>query len=228
MHLPGMMKMSYLSAFKHCLNIGFSVRLLINIFCLTGFLGPFTSIVSQKPYAVASLAPGMGAMQWPLRKAKLQQLDTFSLKGHIEVRSHHHKGINLAFKWDQNLKDYRLKLLDEKGQVLLVMNANSTKASLNSHNKNYSGKDAERLLAKHLEVPIPLSYFKDWLRGIPSPNIRNERVLNPTKHLLTLNQGGWFIRYLRYHKVRKIDLPTQLFMIKKDWHVRVLITHWGL
>lgn len=196
--------------------------------CLTGCGGRWPVHSHGKIYTVQKTPPGIRSVNWPLRHDQLRPLTRFTVQGYLEVCANQHKGINLQFRWEQSFSRYQLQLIDAEGHVCLKIVANKEQASLYIENMVYSGKNAESLLKKHLGMEIPLRYFPDWLKGVPQANLRHERVLNPTKHVLTLRQAGWFIRYLRYHQIRSIDLPTQLCMMQENCYVRILITHWVL
>jgi outer membrane lipoprotein LolB len=167
-------------------------------------------------------------MPWASRVQSLSQLETFGLKGNLEVHAHGHKGAYLTFQWQQTPHDYKFQLLNSAGRVYLELIATKQSAKLYTKGKTYSAKRAESLIQQHLGVNLPISYFPSWLKGLPAMGYRHERILTPTHHLLKLHQAGWFLRYLRYHKIRSTDLPSQILMTKGDWHARLLVTHWKI
>jgi|GEM_PF-5727992 len=177
-------------------------------------------------YPVKDAPLGGKKMDWPSRAVQIRQLKLFGVRGELEIHAHGHKGGAMAFRWKQFATHYQLELLNPLGKPYVKLIGFQKSARLYFNNQVYSGKNGEYLIQKHLGMHLPIGYFTDWLRGVPVLKVRHERVLTPTKHLLKLHQQGWFVRYLRYHRIRNIDLPTQLSISKGDWYARVLITHW--
>jgi outer membrane lipoprotein LolB len=200
--------------------------LITTALCLIGFCHPLTLSVQEKMYPVQAMPLGLHRVNWSSRRAQLQQMGAFSARGYLAIGGHQYKGITLPFHWKQSLGTYQL-ILGESGQEVVEVTSSKGKVTLRLQDKCYSENSAESLLQKYLGVSLPLNYLADWLKGIPQRNKPHERVLNPTQHLLTLSQGRWFIRYLRYHQIKGVDLPTQLCMMQNNWYVRIFITHWA-
>lgn len=167
-------------------------------------------------------------MPWASRVQNLSELTTFSVKGTLEAHAHGHKGAHLTFHWQQTPHYYQLQLFDSIGRQQFEVFATPDKARLRTKGKTYLATRAESLMQQYLGVNLPISYFSTWLKGLPTKGKRHERILTPTHHLLKLHQAGWFVRYLRYHKIRSTDLPSQILMTKEDWYARLLITHWKI
>lgn len=209
--------------FKYCAYLS----LLLSTFLISGC--DWWSVPKEGIYRVEYAPAGEKKIPWTNRVQQLSQLKTFSLQGHLEVHAHGYKGSNVTFRWEQRGDDeYCFKLFDPLGRVYLELTDSKKGALLKTKGKVYFAKRAESLIQQHVGVNLPISYFKDWLRGLPTMGKRHERVLTPTYHLLKLHQADWFIRYLRYNQIRSMDLPSQLVMTKGDWYARILVTHWKI
>jgi len=183
---------------------------------------------SVGPLSVRHAPPGKEYIPWHVRAAKLRTLHTWRVQGSLGVHAHAHKGVNLSFIWEQASNDYRLVLFGPFNQPYIEVVGSATGAVFRMGGKTYTFNEAEALLKQQLGIHFPLRCFPDWLLGLPASHRRSERVLNGTNHLLKLHQAGWLVRYLRYNRIRYMDLPTQLLMTQGNWYVRVIITHWKI
>lgn len=177
---------------------------------------------------VSQTLPGKQHMAWPARVAQLRLLHSWEIQGSLGVHAHAHKGANLFFKWEQTHTTYRLVLWGPFHQPYIEVTGSAAGVLLRTQHAHYQAKNAEILIKQQLGIDLPISCFADWFKGLPAARYRSERVLNGTGHLLKLHQAGWLVRYLRYNKIRYLDLPTQMLMTRDYWHARVIITHWRI
>ncbi len=184
--------------------------------------------VEKDFYLVANTPLAKKTVDWKKRCLQLESLQAFIIKGHLEVHAHGHKGGDLSFEWRQKKHYYQLKLFDPLGRLYFNLTVTKKGVKLFFNQKTYMAKHPEPLIQQHLGIILPIHHFTYWLRSMPVPTMRHQRVLTDSKHLLKLHQDGWFIRYLRYHEIGHFDLPTQLLMLKSNWYARILITHWKL
>ena len=197
----------------------------LGLMLLTACTGPFSNVA---PLSVYHAPPGNQDLPWPVRMAQLRSLKNWQVQGSLGIHNHHHKGASLSFSWEQTPVGYRLLLWGPFNQPFIEIESTATGVCLQTNNKIYEAKEAEILIHQQLGIKLPIGYFTDWLRGLPSPRRRSERVLNGTNHLLKLHQAGWMVRYLKYNKIRYLDLPTQMLMIHGPWYARVIVTHWKI
>ena len=75
---------------------------------------------------------------------------------------------------------------------------------------------------------LPLLALTHWLKGLPSPDIKVQRLeLDPQTELLrTLEQDDWEIRYEKYGQFKEFTLPTRLQIQRGATRVKVIISHW--
>lgn len=179
-------------------------------------------------YRIQEAPIGNKKISWISRAKELRSLETFSIRGTLELHPQGHRGGNFPFQWIKTPNYYQLRLFDPFGGLYMELTSFKHESILKIKNKSYKAKNAEVLVRNHLGYALPVNCFSDWLKGISTLGLKNERVMTQTNHVLKLHQAGWLIRYLRYHQIRNIDLPTQFVMIKKELHARILIAYWQI
>jgi outer membrane lipoprotein LolB len=75
---------------------------------------------------------------------------------------------------------------------------------------------------------IPLHALTHWLKGIPAPDSKVQRLeLDPETELLqSLQQDNWEVRYERYGQFQEFTLPTRLQIQRGDTRAKIIISRW--
>jgi len=85
------------------------------------------------------------------------------------------------------------------------------------------------LIAKVMDLQIPVTGLYSWIRGIPAPHSTPKQYqLDEAGYLYSLQQDGWNISYKRYITIAGFTLPDKVFLENKHFKVRIAVSHWDL
>ncbi len=75
---------------------------------------------------------------------------------------------------------------------------------------------------------LPLLALAYWLKGVPSPDSKVQRLeLDPQTELLqSLQQDDWEVHYEQYEQFQEFTLPTRLQIQRGATRAKVIISHW--
>ncbi len=85
--------------------------------------------------------------------------------------------------------------------------------------KTYQADSAEILLKQNTGWQIPVNNLRYWIRALPAPHMRSEKVYNSQHQLISLQQQGWKIDYLRYQG----HLPSLIQLTRPEINLRIVI-----
>ncbi len=165
---------------------------------------------------------------WELRRANLEIIDTWSLKGRVAGRSND-EGFRAGVRWRQQKQEFNIDLHGPLGRKVAVIEGIEGDVQLNtSKGDNYSAADPEALMQKLFGYSLPVDGLRFWLRGIPDPQQNYSSLeLDDFGRLRQLNQAGWVIDYNRYHDGEPA-MPAFIKITNKTLNANIVIDHWLL
>lgn len=171
--------------------------------------------------------PEAPALPWPERRAALQALEHFVLRGRVAV-STAEEGFNAALHWEQQGGDTRLSFDGPFGAGGLEIEARAGSITLrNSRGETLDGEAARAALERELGFGLPLGSLRYWVLGVPDPARPAEEVLNEAQQLVRLVQDGWVIDFGRYERVGGLWRPVRLTVRREAARVRLVIDRWA-
>lgn len=170
--------------------------------------------------------PEAPALPWPERRAALQALDEFVLRGRVAVATAE-EGFNASLRWEQAGEGARLSLDGPFGAGGLEIEARADAFTLrNSRGETLDGEAARAALERELGFGLPLGSLRYWVLGVPDPALPAEEALNEAQQLTRLVQGGWTIDFGRYARVEGLWRPVRLTVRREAARVRLIIDRW--
>ena len=164
---------------------------------------------------------------WDIRKAALQARDRFDLKGRIAVAVAE-QGFSAGLRWQQRGKQSQLALdgplgvggvrITSDGQALKVQNA---------HGQVLDSDAAKQAVESSLGFEPPIASLRYWVLGVPDPSTPADEMLDDSKRLAALKQGGWQIEYTAYTNVAGQSLPSKATLTREGVRVRLSVSEWG-
>jgi outer membrane lipoprotein LolB len=94
---------------------------------------------------------------------------------------------------------------------------------------NYSlGATPDELLVKLLDLSIPVTGLKSWIKGLPQPNVESSYEIDGFGRLKSLRQNGWLVNYLDYFSEEKQaqQLPKRLYLKHNNVRIKIVIERW--
>ena len=75
-------------------------------------------------------------------------------------------------------------------------------------------------------LPIPSLWY--WARGLPAPGANQGANYDKFGHLVSLQQGGWQVKYAGYHTVQGVDLPQVIELHRADISAKIVVKQWQI
>jgi outer membrane lipoprotein LolB len=192
-------------------------RLAAVVFALVVFAGCRTA-PPPKPVA---------ALPWPERRAQLQALDTFEIKGRVAVAAGS-EGFSARLTWDQAGPRSSVALDGPLGVggLRVVADGNDLNVTT-SRGVHLASDEARAELSAKLGFEPPLGSLRYWVLGVPDPAAQPAiETIGPDQRLLTLEQSGWHIEYLAYAQHDGDSLPQRMALQRSDVRLRLIVEDW--
>ena len=161
------------------------------------------------------------------RLLELQQLKQWKIKGRTVIRQAK-EGWNVSLVWQEFNNNYQIQLKGPFSQGGVTLNGNNEKAVLiMTDGKTITSNDPEKLIYDVLQVQLPISALRNWVRGIPDSNNEITSVEYDDKGRITrLMQNGWQVDYLRYIPFKEYSMPSKIFINRGEQSLRLIIMRW--
>lgn len=135
-----------------------------------------------------------------------RNIQQWQVSGKIGLR-HGGNAESAYLNWDQCGEQYEIRLSGPLGQGAAKLYGNSNKAYLQtSDGQIFVADNPEQLLLQQFGWSLPLSPFKYWLRGLPSPT----HPFQPVNNSNNFQQQQWQLNFLRFSHIDGHQLPTKL------------------
>lgn len=187
-----------------------------------------TVLLSSCATTPAPNAPRNETMVWDKRAETLAKVDNWKLQGQIAVRSAKNS-TSASLQWQQHKANYDILLMGPMGSGTMRLAGGPGHARLvTSQGKTAQAATPEQLIATQVGMRVPVSNLYYWIRGLPVPNIPDQKKFDQYHHLTSLVQQGWRIQYLNYSAVNAIDLPSKIMANNPELNVKIIISRWQL
>lgn len=167
------------------------------------------------------------ATLWQQRQTALLQLDKWQIKGRTVIRQGN-EAWNAGLNWQQKHDHFQIKLSGPfaQGGVILDGDANQVVLTMDDGNQ-MAAQTPEALLLEALNVHMPVSALRDWVRGLPyAANSVDEVRYDDEGRISYLKQNGWQIEFLRYVPFKQFSMPAKVFINHPELSVRVIVDDW--
>lgn len=170
--------------------------------------------------------PG-AASSWKSRIEELYRITHWTIHGHLAVQAGN-EGWSATLHWNQDDKDYALRLIAPLGQgTYQLRGADGEVTLLTADNRLYTASNAESLLQENLGWNVPLHGLKYWVMGVPEPGIATDSLqYDQQGRMIDLQQSGWRISISRYSEFDGRQLPSKLIMRNERFQLRLVVLEW--
>ena len=173
-------------------------------------------------------APFSASPAWTARQPALGQLSRWRAVGRIGVVNER-DGWHANFQWEQRGADYRIDLVGPLGQGRVVVRGADGQVQVQTQDgQSWSAPDPDAALEQSLQVRLPVSGLRYWIRGLPEPGSRPVMQTDDQGRLTRLEQNGWVIEYPAYTPVAPLELPARIVARRLDLSVKLVIEQWTL
>ena len=152
----------------------------------------------------------------------------FDMDGRLAVETGQDSG-QASFHWQHGPDFDRLEFYSPLGQTLGVLKWNGSGAELvDSHGDSHHGHDLASLLNQWMGWPLPVDEMSSWMVGAAAPG-QPYNWFPPVNGVAgKLEQSGWQVEYLRWHRGAGHPLPEQVAIMGGRVHVKLLVRHWNV
>jgi len=147
------------------------------------------------------------------------QTQNWVLQGKIGVKTPEKSG-SASLYWQQQGEIYHIRLFGPLGIGAVELNGNPNLVTYtDNQGKIYQANSAEILLKQNTGWQIPVNNLNYWIRALPAPHMGSEKMYDAKHQLVSLQQQGWKIDYLRYQG----QLPSLIQLTRPEINLRIII-----
>ncbi|MDT8371532.1 MAG: lipoprotein insertase outer membrane protein LolB [Gammaproteobacteria bacterium] len=167
------------------------------------------------------------ATLWQQRQTALLKLEKWQIKGRTVIRQGN-EAWNAGLNWQQKHDHFKIKLSGPFAQGGVILDGDSNHVVLTMDDGSQMvAQTPEALLMEALNVHMPVSALRDWVRGLPyAMNSIDDVQYDDQGRISYLKQGVWQIEYLRYVPFKQYSMPAKVFINHPKLSVRVIVDDW--
>ena len=157
---------------------------------------------------------------WAHQREQLQNLDSWGLRGRVNVR-YDNESHTPSINWLQQNVDYRIRLWGtlNVGSTLIVGSPDNV--TLENSGETRSASSPEELILGQLGYELPLSQLNYWIKGLPSPDSEFQLSFNELNQLSTIEQADWTINLSDMRQYGPISLPRDVVLTRPRNGIRL-------
>jgi len=166
---------------------------------------------------------------WPKEIQKRQQISNWEIRGRLGVQTKDTGG-TMDIIWQQADDDFTIRLLAPMGAGNYLIQGDSNTAEIRfPDGKKEVVDNVDGVFASVLDVDLPASAVRDWIRGLPAGGMPVESIEWNTKGLINrVKQSGWNVE-MRNYSGEKIRVPHKLYLSRDDDQelgMRLVLRQW--
>ena len=183
-------------------------------------LGTFLSTCAIAP-------PASENSDWSRQRDQLQKLDSWELRGRVNVR-YDNESHTPRIIWLQQNVDYNIRLWG-------TFNAGATEivgrpgfVTMENDGQTLSANSPEDLILEQLGYELPVSQLNYWIKGLPAPDSEAQLAFNELNQLTTIQQADWTINLSDMRQYGALSLPrrVELTRPRNDIRLRFIGLNW--
>lgn len=186
----------------------------------------------NQPSSVKPVKPPVSQQTaWQKRQAFLARKPSWKLGSKVSLRFDD-ENLIFGLNWLQMpANNYVVEIKNPITGALVskLSRSNGVVSLLADNGRTYRDSDEERLLKKQSGLSIPVKGMQYWVRGLPSPQSKVDRiVLDNAGRPLTLEQAGWKITYSSYVNNGTNALPRKINLSRgaEKIFIRLIAKNW--
>ena len=205
------------------MNRHFSFPLAMSLACLLlASCATLKEPLEEKPVPVEPAS-------WTTEKQKRQQIDYWEIRGRLGVQTEYTGG-TMDIIWKQAGEDYTIRLIAPLGAGSYMIQGNRDFAEIRlPDGEKRMVDDVDDIFSSALDVDLPASAVKDWVRGLPASELAVEHIdWNEQGLISRVKQSGWNVEMKKYTG-SKVLLPHNIYVSRDDnteIDVRLILRQW--
>lgn len=172
---------------------------------------------------------GSEPANWSAEQQQRQHIDNWEIRGRLGLQTEQNGG-TMDIIWQQAEQEYSIYLIAALGAGTYHIQGNDRFADIRyPDGRTQTIDDVENIFSSALDIDLPVSAIKDWIRGMPAESMPVDTIEWNSKGLLhRLKQSGWNVEMNKYTG-SNILLPHALYLSRDDddnLDIRLLLRQW--
>ena len=192
-------------------------RVALSLLLVTAFLSACSSIAP----------PAEENSDWSRLRDQLQELDSWELRGRVNVR-YDNESHTPRIQWLQQNVEYHIRLWGtfNAGNTLIV--GRPGYVTMENDGETLSAVSPEELILQQLGYELPVSQLNYWIKGLPAPEDEAQLSFNELNQLTTIKQADWTINLSDMRQYGSVSLPrrVELTRPRNDIRLRFIGLNW--
>ena len=136
-----------------------------------------------------------------------------------------------SIRWILKANEERLDVLSPTGSVIAQLVLTESEARLKTDDGESVASDAETLFKDVMNLSLPISALRFWVRGLTAPNLTLQSVKKDAEgRIIEILQDGWRLSYNGNISIESgsnlFEVPRRLNAIRNDVEIRWASTEW--
>jgi len=168
---------------------------------------------------------------WQQEKQDRQQIRSWEIRGRLGIQTKDDGG-SMDIIWKQSADEFSIRMIAPMAAGNYHIQGKQDHAEIRySDGSSRYIDDINDIFLTLLEVDLPTSAIKDWLRGLPASEIGIDEVQwNELGLINRVRQSGWNVEMNKYAGA-KILLPHSIYISRdddEDLDIRLVLRQWLL
>ena len=181
-------------------------------------------------FASCSIAPPAEQnSDWARHRDQLRDLDSWQLRGRVNVR-YNDESHTPRIHWMQQNLEYQIRLWGTFNAGSTTILGRPGYVTLEQNGDVLTANSAEDLILQQLGYELPVSYLEYWIKGLPAPESNADLTFNDLNQLSEIYQDGWTVIYTDPRQYGDLSLPrrVELTRSQNDIRLRFVGLNWTL
>lgn len=166
---------------------------------------------------------------WSVEQQKRQQIKSWEIRGRLGLQTEDNGG-TMDLIWKQSVDEFSIRLMAPLGSGNYLIQGDKDFAEIRYPDGYKQIVDnVDDIFVLILEVNLPATAIKDWIRGLPAGELSVEQTSWNDQGLLNrIKQSGWNVEMTKYTG-SKILLPHAIYLSRDDdpeLDIRLLLSQW--
>ena len=168
-------------------------------------------------------------VDWADQEQMRKAIQQWELRGRLGVQTADNGGM-MDIIWKQTANEFSIRLIAPLGAgSTLIQGVNDYATIRYPDGSKRDIEDVNQVFKQALNVDLPASALKDWVRGLPASDMAiQKRTWNELGLIERLQQSGWKVEMKEYTGT-DIQMPHAIYLSHRDREeldIRLLLKQW--
>ena len=170
-----------------------------------------------------------GDARWEAHRAAVAAIGDFTASARVAFQATD-RGASAKLRWRERGGRYSLVVEAPLGGGTFMLRERLEGVELVTADGSIdAGATPEALVERHLDLVLPVSGVRYWMKGVPDPGTEVAYLsLDDEGRARDLEQSRWRVSVLEYTMVDGIALPRRLFLARDEVKVRIVVDRWRI